>query len=189
MKKTYTQILFSLTSLLLLISCDKTDCNKKDIYYNVRDVDKSMLPYLGYDTLTYIRTNVGDTDTFIGAGKTTSYDVQSEMADCGNTFHYENYFYTYKSKNFNDLVIGQNIPLVSTSRANTFLNFNNQYFNGSLYLNEVNLDSIIVLNKKYYNVQFIPDEKPYRAYFNKEFGCLKIIYSNGDTRELLSFKK
>jgi hypothetical protein len=46
-----------------------------------------------------------------------------------------------------------------------------------------------VLNKKYYNVQFIPDEKPYRAYFNKEFGCLKIIYSNGDTWELLSFKK
>ncbi len=179
--------------LTLLISvfyaCQKDDCNKKDVYYNVRDVDKNMLPYSGYDTITYVRTNVGDTHTFIGIGKKVTYDVQSENADCGNTLYYEKYYYTYKSSDFNNIVIGQNIPLVSTSRANTFFDFNNQYFDGSLYLNEANLDSIIVLNKKYYNVQFIPDDKPYKAYFNKEYGCIKMVFTNGDTWELLNFKK
>ena len=189
MKKTYTQILFSLTSLLLLISCDKTDCNKKDIYYNVRDVDKSMLPYSGYDTLTYIRTNVGDTHTFIGAGKKTSYDVQSEAADCGNTLHYEKYYYTYKSSDYNDIVIGQYTN--NNISCFTYIDFNNQHFEGDVDFNFVNqdLDSLYVIGKLYTKIEVISDSKNYKAYFSKNYGCIKMAFPNGATWELLSFKK
>lgn len=194
MKKTYTQILFSLSSLLLIVGCDKTDCNKKDIYYNVRDIDKSMLPYSGYDTLTYIRTNLGDTHTFIGTGKKTTYDVQSEMADCGNTLHYENYFYTYKCNNFNDLVIGQYTN--NNISCFTYIDFNSQNFRGDVDFNDSkpDLDSVILSsNKIYHKVERIPNFNPtpttYMAYFNQQYGCIKMVFTNGDTWELLSFKK
>jgi hypothetical protein len=184
--------------LTLIISvfyaCQKDDCNKKDIYHNVSDEGKSMLPYSGFDTLTYLRTNIGDTHTFIGTGKKTTYDVQSEKADCGNTLYFEKYYYTYKCNNYNDLVIGQ----YTNNNISCFTNidFNNQNFNGDVDFNDskTDLDSIILSNNKvYYKVERIPNFNPtpttYRAYFNKQYGCIKMVFTNGDTWELLSFKK
>ncbi len=122
---------FYLTLLVsVFFACQKDDCNKKDIYYKVSDEGKSMLPYSGFDTLTYIRTNVGDTHTFIGTGKKTTYDVQSETADCGNTLYFEKYYYTYKSSNYNDIIIGQNTGTNYRYDGLTFIDFNNQLFEG-----------------------------------------------------------
>ena len=182
--------LIYLTLLIsVFYSCQKDDCNKKDIYYKVSEKGKSMLPYSGFDTLTYIRTNIGDTHTFIGTGKKTTYDVQSETTDCGNTLYYEKYYYTYKANDFNDMVIGQ---LTSSNITNfSFIDFNNEHFEGDVDFNFVNqdLDSLYVMGKLYTKVEIIPDSKNYRAYFNKAYGCIKMVFRNGDTWELLNFKK
>jgi hypothetical protein len=181
--------------LTLLVSvffaCQKDDCNKKDIYYNVNEKGRSMIPYSGYDTLTYIRTNIGDTHTFIGTGKKTTYDVQSEAADCGNTLYYEKYYYTYKSHDFNDLIIGQYTGLNSSYEGNTYVDFNNQIFMGYINFNivKIDLDSLEVLGKVYTKIETIPSNENHKAFFNKDYGCIKMVFTNGDTWELLNFKK
>lgn len=191
--KTITKtIIFFL--LILSYSCAKECDARKDIYYNVDEIDKNMLPYNGFDTITFVRTSVGDTHTFIGIGKTTNYERTSLSYDCSDYYFRENYSYTFKSNTFySPLYIGQYIPEVSISTPTSYINFQNKFYTGYLYLNETNLDSIVILNRKYYNTQYISESTSipanYKIYFNKEYGCLKMILDNGETWELLKYKK
>jgi hypothetical protein len=185
-------ICFLISLIVILASCEKNKCDKRDIYYNVSDERKNMIPYTGYDTLTFIRTSLGDTHTFIGNGKKITYDIQVETAECGNTLYYEKYFYTYNSKTYNSsLIIGQYTNNNNTEAGETYIDFQNQIFNGSVNFNFVkpNLDSLKVLNNVYKKIEIIPDNKSYAAYFNKEYGCIKLVFTNGDTWELLNLKK
>jgi len=191
-------LVFTSASLLLLCYVLFTTCKKKceheEILYDVEDFEKEMLPYHGFDTLTFIRTSVGDTHTFIGIGKTITYNYDYDAADCGNSYKHENYYYTYKSVSFgSDLIIGQLVNLNSVS-ADTYIIFQNQRFEGFLAFNSPipDLDSLFVIIKFYTKVHFIPDRKPngspYLAYFAKEAGCIKIKFANGEIWELLEFK-
>jgi hypothetical protein len=191
--KTMTKTILLLT-LLFAYGCAKECDARKDIYYNIAEVDKNMLPYTGFDTITFVRTSVGDTHTFIGMGKTTNYDRTSLSYDCSDYYYRENYSYTFISNTFNSpLYIGQNIPIVSENKAISYINFQNKFYTDYLYLNQSNLDSIIILNKKYYNTQYITKSTSipanYKIYFNKEYGCLKMILENGETWEILEYKK
>jgi hypothetical protein len=141
-----------------------------------------------------VRTSVGDTHIFVGVGKTGNYDRTSLSYDCSDYYFRENNSYKFISNTFNSpLYIGQYITIVSMSTPISYINFENKFYEGYLYLNQSNLDSIIILNKIYYNTQFIsnPTSIPtnYKIYFNKEYGCLKIILENGETWELLRYKK
>ena len=185
---TKTIIFFLLT---LSYSCAKECDARKDIYYNVDEVDKNMLPYNGFDTITFVRTSVGDTHTFIGVGKTTNYNRTSLTYDCSDYYFRENYSYTFISNTFNSpLYIGQYIPEVSLRTPISYINFQNKFLKGEVDFNDsiTDIDSIFILNKLYKRIELINKSSVDKAYFQIDFGCLKIEINN-ETFELLNYKK
>lgn len=186
---TKTIILFI---LFLTYSCQRECDEIKDIYYYVDEVDKKMLPYNGFDTLTFIRTTVGDTHTFIGIGKTANYNKTVETVEyCGNTLFRENYSYKFISNTFNSpLYIGQHIPEVSIRTPISYINFENNFLEDFINFNFVkqDIDSLKVLNKMYYKLEKLGQPINKTAYFDKTSGCIKIEINN-ETWELLSYKK
>jgi hypothetical protein len=189
--KTITKTIIFFT-LLLTYSCERECGDLKDIYYYVDEVDKNMLPYTGFDTITFVRTSVGDTHTFVGIGKTISYNKTVETVEyCGRTFFRENYAYTFISKTFNSpLYIGQYIPEVSIRTPISYINFENKFLEGDIDFDFIrqDIDSLIILGKKYYKVEIIGKDNNQNAYFDKTSGCIK-IERNNETWELLSLKK
>lgn len=143
--------------------------------------------------MTFIRTTVGDTHVFIGQGKTMDIEQTRVAADCSNKYSFENYYYMYEANTFEDpILIGYNSP---GGTFNHYLFFQDQKFEDDLPYNapRPDIDSALVLNKTYYNIQVMPDIRPntspYISYFTKEMGCIKIKFENGETWELLSLKQ
>jgi hypothetical protein len=189
MKNTIT--FTALICLFLIIGCKKK-CEQKEVLYTVLEKTKKEIPYTGFDTLTFVRTSVGDTHVFIGLGKTLDYKFSRAAADCSDTYKRENYFYKYVSKTFNSpIIIGYNTPGSTTYH---YLEFKNQKFDGNLNFNTAAplIDSLKVLDKYYYNVDALPNvnlyTSPFIAYFDEFVGCIKIKFIDGETWELLSIK-
>jgi hypothetical protein len=189
MKNTIT--FTALICLFLIIGCKKK-CEQKEVLYTVLEKTKKEIPYTGFDTLTFVRTSVGDTHVFIGLGKTLDYKFSRAAADCSNTNKEENYFFTYVSKTIsNKIIVGYNSP---NSLSYHHLEFKNQKFEGDLffYTPIPLIDSLNVLGKIYYNVQAMPNDdplnSPFVAFFDEIVGCIKIRLINGETWELLSIK-
>ena len=188
--KTITKTFIFLT-LIFAYSCAKECDAKKDIYYNVDEVDKNMLPYTGFDTLSFVRTSVGDTHTFIGIGKTANYKRTSLTYDCSAYYFRENYAFTFISSTFNSpLYIGQYIPEVSESLTLSYVNFENIFIENWINFNltKPDIDSLKVLNKMYYKLEKLGQPINKTAYFDKTNGCIKIEMNN-QTWELLEYKK
>ena len=191
----YYSILVLIAFIAFGISCKKK-CDPPEYFHDLSSEGRKMLPYSGFDTLTFVRTSVGDTHVFIGNGKLTQYAFEGIAADCGGRDKYVDYFCTYKSASFNfPLIIGQKTNGGYSSAGETYIDFQRQLFEGQLGYNWAipDLDSLMVLNKLYTKVDMIPDVKPnispFTAYFVKELGCIKIVFENGETWELLDFKK
>lgn len=188
--KTITKTIILFT-LFLTFSCAKECDDKKDIYYNVDREFVKMLPYTGFDTLTFIRTSLVDTHTFIGIGKTTNYDRTSLSYDCSDYYFRENYSYKFISNTFNSpLYIGQYVAPDSQKIPLTYINFENNFLEDFINLNFVkpDIDSLKVLNKMYYKLEKLGQPINKTAYFDKTNGCIKIEINN-ETWELLSYKK
>lgn len=188
MKSFHKNILRLIFIIMITNSCEK-ECNRKNIYHYIDDNYKTNLIYTGFDTLVFFRNSTGITYTFIGEGKNTSYNSLQEAYDCGNLMHYENYAFKYVSNNFaSPLYIGQytngNISCV------TNIAFNNHYFEGDVNFvsNKTDMDSLIVGNKIYKNIEVIYTNKNNKAYFNKEFGVVKMEMINSEEWVLLSKK-
>lgn len=187
-KESKIKLLYSLVLILIFSNCQK-ECNTENVYYNVGNVDKAMLPYTGYDTITFVRTSFGDTNVFIGKGKSINYETTQVSTDCGNRNNFENYSYKYASSSANDLLfIGQYVSTNFNQITLSFVELQNERIDDILFLNSSNLDSTLVLNKLYKNVQMIKNSNGSKVYLNKEFGCLKIILNNGEIWELLTLK-
>lgn len=184
--------IFSLLALLLIFSnCAKECDDRKDIYYNVDEEFKKMLPYTGFDTITFVRTSVGDTHTFVGIGKTTNYDRTSLSYDCSDNYFRENYSYTFISNTFNSpLYIGQYVAQDSQKIPLTFINFENNFLEDFINFNFVkqDIDTLKVLNTTYYKVEKMENGISKNAYFDKANGCIKIEMNN-QSWELLRYKK
>jgi hypothetical protein len=189
MKNTIT--FTALICLFLIIGCKKK-CEQKEVLYTVLEETKKEIPYTGFDTLTFVRTSVGDTHVFIGQGKTFDYKFSRDAADCSDTYKRENYYYTYVSKTFNNpIIVGYNSI---SSTYDHYLQFKQQKFEGYFYFNTAAplIDSLKVLGKYYYKVDAMPNNNqyssPYIAFFDEFVGCIKIKLTNGETWELLSIK-
>ncbi len=79
-----TYVLIAIASLVF-ISCSKDKgCDGTTVQYaNILQSDKNLIPYKGGETLTFLHVNAGDTLTFIGEPKWTSYSNSSfGGADC-----------------------------------------------------------------------------------------------------------
>ena len=188
MKSFHKNILWLIVIIIITNSCEK-ECNRKNIYHYIDDNYKTNLTYTGFDTLVFVRNSTGITHTFIGQGKITSYNSLQEAYDCGNLMHYENYAFKYVSNNFaSTLYIGQ----YRGQNGGNFTNiaFNNHYFAGDVVFNsnKTDMDSFIVGNKIYKNVEVIYTNKNNKAYFNKEFGVVKMEMLNSEDWVFLSKK-
>jgi hypothetical protein len=188
--KTISKTLLLLT-LLFAYGCAKECDARKDIYYNVDEEYKKMLPYTGFDTITFVRTSVGDTHTFIGIGKTTNYDKTSLSYDCSDYYFRENYSYTFISNTFySPLYIGQYVAPDSQKIPLTFINFENILIEDFINFNFIkpDIDSLKVLNKTYFKIEKLGQPNNKTAFFDKTNGCIKIEMNN-ETWDLLNYKK
>lgn len=188
MKNFYKKILVLIVIITITNSCQK-ECHPEDIYYNIDDNYKTYLNYTGFDTLIFVRNSTGVTHTFINTGKITNYQMFRGSYDCSDYFHYENYAYKFVSSNFDSpLYVGQFRSQNGGSFSN--ISFNKYYFEGYVTFNNLktDLDSLIIGNKIYKNVEVINSNKNNKAYFNKEFGLVKMELDFSEEWVLLSKK-
>jgi len=176
-------------------SCQKKDCTQGTTTYNISSDDKSKIPYNGKDTLTFVRTIIGDTFTFYGTGWQSGTGISYTAEDCPQKQVFEIRQLIFQSPNFsNPISISIYVQNVTKS---TFIDigFQNTVFeNTDVVLSPLyDLDSTIIQGKKYYGIMFLNDldsatPTTYNCCFNIQFGILKLFFANGETWELISKK-
>ncbi len=190
----------SLVFLLFYTSCSKDKgCNGTTVEYaNIPQSNKDLIPYKGGETLTFLHVNTGDTVTFIGESKWTSYSNSSfGGADCVIETRREGRGIAYSSKSNNKAIV-LNQFLSSSGTMYFEINFDDLYIN-TAYLwstspHQKIQDSITIQSKKYYNIYFYSDDNispqpiNYGCYYTRTDGIIKLFTKTGDVWELISKK-
>jgi hypothetical protein len=187
-----------LICFLLYTSCSKDKgCDGTAIEYeNLSQANKNLIPYKGGETLTFLHKNTGDTITFIGESKWTSYSNSSfSGSDCVKETKLEGRGIAFSGvSNNKSIVLNQ---YISSSGTMYFeINFDNLFIN-TAYLWSTSpyqkiQDSITIQSKKYYDIFFYSDDniKPqpndYGCYYTRKDGIIKLFTKTGDSWELIS---
>ena len=197
-KSRFSVVLFSV--MLIFQSCHldgKYDCPKQQTFYQYLDTGLvSKIPYKGYDTLTFVRTSVGDTFTFYGTGFTSGFNERSYTRDMNcpdDISRCEFKQIIFVSPKFTD-AITINLFFRNYGEAETLLiNFRKQNFYDrfqTILHGPFTYDSINIVNTKYYDVNKITDfEYPNSSAFFVLYhvkGILKFKFTNNETWELVS---
>jgi hypothetical protein len=190
----------SLVFLLFYTSCSKDKgCNGTTVEYaNIPQSNKDLIPYKGGETLTFLHVNTGDTVTFIGESKWTSYSNSSfGGADCVIETRREGRGIAFFDKISNKtIVINQRNTSGYTS---TFeLDFEGEYFITGAYdfstgRTKFDYDSLNIQNNTYnkifkFNNDAYPRPTNYFVFCNSKYGILKFELSTGEIWELISKK-
>jgi len=197
-KSKFSIVLFSV--MLIFQSCHldgKYDCPKQQTFYQYLDTGLvSKIPYKGYDTLTFVRTSVGDTFTFYGTGFTSGFNERSYTRD-------PNCYDDISRCEFKQLkFVCPNLtdPLTITLHYRTYvespsllINFRNQdYWDLFSFIlhGPFKYDSLQINNSNFKNIYYITDPdnlntNKYYVLFNN-IGILKLKLPNNETWELVS---
>ncbi len=198
------QIVMALFVLINTSSCiteSKVDCDdyySPPTYYNISEKSKSLISFLGKDTLTYVSTN-GDTAILIGKDKYKYYEYYIETTgiypECkGPEHYYENIRNSFKADikhSLNMLEYKIYIPVGYYSNGNYFAAIDikvNDYllFDGyilagisdSLDFN----DSVSINGKLYYGLTLFGDGQDSlpSLLYNPMYGILKVKFNSNE---------
>ena len=166
---------------------------REERYYLFNE-EKHLHPYTGYDTLKFKHAN-GNIYTFYGQGLDSGFSIQSSSTspDCGENIltYRQAYFIRFQSDNYGIIEFKKYLTNLSNSDAWGNIGVSrdgvNQFATMSgFYRGQTNnttfFDSMVINNKTYYKVVTMPYDYDYnipnKAYFNQQYGILKIIISN-----------
>jgi hypothetical protein len=196
----YSALLFTLlfTGAFILNSCkNDRDCTHATQDINLTTSDKSKVPYTGSDKLTFVRTSLGDTHTFYGAGIVTDYGQYTTQGDCYRYKRFQREYIIFQSPTFsNPIVIELSFPNTSSITSCLYISFQNvNFITFPIRIPSFNdYDSLTVQNKTYYKIHAFSNENTFpiptnhMCYYNLPYGILKMIFPNGETWELLDKK-
>ena len=197
-KNKFTLVLFSLITIFQSCHLDgKYDCPKQQTFYQYLGITTtSNIPYNGFDTLTFVRTSVGDTFTFYGNGFTSGFIERSitrdpncydDLSRCefkevkftSPKFPYP-ITYTMHIRNYNE-------------SPSMLINFQNQDFWGiySVILSgPFKYDSLKLGSTMYKDIYYLTDPDNFNTskfylLYNK-LGILKLKLPSNETWELVS---
>jgi len=191
-----TKILLVLAiCVMLYTSCSKDKgCGGTIVQYaNIPQSDKDLIPYQGRETLNFLHVNTGDTVTFLGESKWTSYSNSSfGGADCVIETRREGRGIAYVNTNkSSQIVINQYIG--STTSTYFEIVYDNLMISSSLlFSNQKFQDSVTIQGKKYFDIYFYSDDnispkpKDYGCYYTRKEGIIKLFTKTGDIWELIS---
>jgi hypothetical protein len=189
----------SLVFLLFYSSCSKDKgCGGTTVQHaNILQSFKDLIPYKGGETLTFLHVNTGDTITFIGDSKWTSYSNSSfGGADCVIETRREGRGIGFFNTSKNKLVLNQHILSNGFYVSSFEIDFDDLYIKSTLLDSpyEMVLDSITIQKNKYYEIYFYSNDdinpKPtdYGCYYTRTDGIIKLFNKTGDLWELISKK-
>lgn len=185
--KGFSYCMVLLLSVIINSGC-VTKCNPTINEYFVDEEQLQQMPYNGFDTLTYVRTYIGDTHTFIGAGKTVGMEQYTNSVECSPISKAQYIIYAYRSATFPHSMTFGFYAKEHEYYKNHYLVFQSGRFEGDLRFDGkvTTLDSLLVAGEMYYNIVKIPaGNKPFGAFFDKKYGCIKIVFALGETWELI----
>lgn len=194
--KNFIYTLLTVLLILLIYSCGKKLLGE---YYLSED-SKNDIPFIGYEALTFI-DDKNNLFIFIGGVRNNRITENDECINCSDYYIFEREWINFsdgKSNDFtlqissgieeNDFHVGINIS------GNGFIcNFVSPLSKETLKHNDVFYDSLIVNNKTYHKVfsdtlthigQIGLSSFPVRCYYSKEFGIIKIDFSDSSSWEL-----
>ena len=176
---------------------EKHNCpSQKTLTQYIGDGYKKQIPYTGFDTLTFVRTSVGDTHTFYGTGINTGFDLGSYNSDINcpdDKTQLEHTIIKFVSPTFPDPIYYHIYFRKYNESEILLINFRNQDFYDGFDVilgNSVKYDSLIIGNNLYYKIHLINNINHYSSpeyylYYNS-FGMLKFKFINNETWELVS---
>ena len=195
--KTISLFIIAISYVVFLSSCQKDKpCTQGTTTYNLLSDEKAKIPYSGKDTLTFVRTTIGDTFTFYSTGWQGGYNTSYTANDCPQKEMRESRILIFQSLSFSKpIIINQYIPdndNYASILSIGFQNINYLCSSGSIGTN-YSLDSVIIQTKTYYHINVFSDldfsiPKTYKCYFSLQYGILKLILANGETWELVPKK-
>jgi hypothetical protein len=188
MKNHLKIVLISILFAIIAFGC-LNDCKNykpKDNYNSIGQGYLDLVPYLGYDTITFLRNNI-DTITFFGTGKKKI--VASENGDLGacgpvTTEHNDNYQFNFVSNKTPDkLMIEVEYP------AYFYCYFRSKVFKIPMTSMDkpFDLDSIIINKMIIKEIKYIPRIPKDTLYYNNGLGILKFGFQNGEQWTIFKF--
>jgi hypothetical protein len=198
--KTLAFILCSLLTTILLSNCgeQKITCDPdRHEYSYVTPEDKAVLPYKGFDTLK-LKHSSGEEYTFYAGALDSAFyiNAKSTSPDCANNIfeHQQGYFLDFQSSNYPQplkVSLARSFAYGGARLEITLKKGVTYKTTASLYIppppsRYYDFDTLIINNYKYFNIRLIYKDnvdKKNILYYNRDFGILKIEYSNGETFE------
>ncbi|MCG9879828.1 MAG: hypothetical protein MH472_04450 [Bacteroidia bacterium] len=171
---------FAILSSALFYGClnDCKDYKPRDEYNAISPDRLRFVPYLGEDTLCFLRNNT-DTITFYGTGKKKIVTVENgDLGACGPTsiLHNDNYKYTFISNDVADKIIIE-------IRFPGYLDFyflNNRFVSNLASLRApFAIPEISINGHTYMDVDLIFSNVKDTIYYNNEVGIIKFGFQSG----------
>jgi len=186
MKNNSTIILISSLFSIIFYGC-LNDCKNykpRDDYNAISQGYLNLVPYSGYDTITFLH-NYLDTITFFGTGKKKIVTQENgNLGGCGPATieHNDNYQYNFISNSIQD-------KLIIEIRYPGYLDF---YFKGKRFNSTLadlrapfDLPQIIINNREYKDIILIPSRPIDTTYYDIEEGIVKFGFQNGEQWTLI----